>query len=59
MNTIAEVKKKVQHREWAEQVRECQNSGLAIKEWGRQNGGNVYTYCQSNKPACKCSVIVI
>ena len=44
MKTIAEVKKEVRHREWAEQVRECQSSGLPIKEWCRQNGVNVYTY---------------
>ena len=44
MNTIAEVKKEVRHREWAEQIRECQSSGLPIKEWCRQNGVNVYTY---------------
>ncbi len=44
MNTIAEVKKEVRHREWAEQIQECQRSGLPIKEWCRQNGVNVYTY---------------
>jgi len=44
MNKIEAVKKEVRHREWAEQVRECQSSGLAIKEWCKQNGVNVYTY---------------
>ena len=37
MNKIEAVKKEVRHREWAEQVRECQSSGLAIKEWCKQN----------------------
>ena len=44
MNKIAEVKKEVRHREWAAQIQECQNSGLPIKEWCKQNGINVYTY---------------
>ena len=44
MKTIAEVKKEVRHKAWAEQVRECQSSGLPIKEWCKQNGVNVYTY---------------
>ena len=44
MNKIEEVKQEVRHREWAEQVRECQSSGLSIREWCKQNGVNVYTY---------------
>lgn len=44
MNKIEEVKQEVQHREWAEQVKECQGSGLPVKEWCKQNGVNVYTY---------------
>ena len=44
MNKIEEVKQEVRHREWAEQVKECQGSGLPVKEWCKQNGVNVYTY---------------
>ena len=44
MNKIEEVKQEVRHREWAEQVRECQSSGLSIREWCKQKGVNVYTY---------------
>ena len=44
MNKIEEVKQEVRHREWTEQVKECQSSGLPVKEWCKQNGVNVYTY---------------
>ena len=44
MNKIDEVKKEERRKAWAEQVRECQRSGLPIREWCRQNGINVYTY---------------
>ena len=44
MNKIQKIKKGVRRKEWAEQVRECQNSGLSVREWCQQNGINVYTY---------------
>ena len=44
MNKIQKIKKEVRRKEWAEQVRECQNSGLSVREWCQQNGINVYTY---------------
>ena len=44
MNKIQKIKKEVRRKEWGEQVRECQNSGLSIREWCKQNGVNIYTY---------------
>jgi hypothetical protein len=44
MNKIQKIKKEVRRKEWAEQVRECQNSGLSNSEWCKQNGVNIYTY---------------
>ena len=32
MATIKEVKKELRHRAWAEEIAECQSSGMKIKE---------------------------
>ena len=33
MATIREVKKELRHREWAEEIAECQSSGMKIRNW--------------------------
>ncbi|MGN0667325.1 MAG: IS66 family insertion sequence element accessory protein TnpA [Huintestinicola sp.] len=44
MATIKEVKTEVRHREWAEQIQECQNSGQTVKEWCKGMGISPSTY---------------
>ena len=44
MATIKEVKTELRHREWAEQIQECQNSGQTVKEWCSKNGISPSTY---------------
>ena len=33
MPTIREVKTELRHREWAEQIQECQSSGMTVTAW--------------------------
>lgn len=44
MAAIKEIKTELRHREWREQIQECQNSGLTVKEWCSNNGINISTY---------------
>ena len=44
MATIKEVKRELRHHEWAEEIAECQNSGMKIKEWCRMKGISCNTY---------------
>lgn len=44
MATIKEMKKELRHREWAEEIAECQSSGIKIKEWCRMKGISCNTY---------------
>ena len=44
MDKIAEVKKQVQLREWAEMVRACRSSGMSVRRWCMENGVNQKTY---------------
>ena len=44
MPTIQEVKTELRHREWAEQVQECQSSGMSIAAWCREKGISQHTY---------------
>ena len=44
MDKIAEVKKQVQLREWAEMVRACRSSGISVRRWCMENGVNQKTY---------------
>lgn len=44
MAAIKEIKAELRHREWREQIQECQNSGLTVKEWCSNNRINVSTY---------------
>lgn len=34
----------MRHREWAEQIEECQNSGKGVVKWCKENGINPHTY---------------
>ncbi len=44
MATIREVKKELRHREWAEEIAECQSSGMKIRNWCRMKGISCNTY---------------
>ena len=44
MASIREVKKKLRQREWAEEIAECQKSGMKIKEWCQMKGISPNTY---------------
>lgn len=46
MGKIREVKKALRHKAWAEQIRECQSSGMHVKEWCRVKEINPNTYYQ-------------
>ena len=39
-----EIKSELRHREWAEQIQECQNSGHTVKEWCKDIGISPSTY---------------
>ena len=43
-NEIVAIKTEVRERNWKAQSLECQQSGLPVKEWCRQNGINASTY---------------
>lgn len=43
-NEIVAIKTEVRKRNWKEQSLECQQSGLSVKEWRRQNGIHPRTY---------------
>ena len=44
MASIREVKTNLRHREWADQIHECQNSGMKVRDWCKTNGLNETTY---------------
>ena len=46
MATIKSVKKELRHRRWAEEIAECQSSGMKIKEWCQMKGISSNTYCK-------------
>ena len=41
---IKDVKKKIRHEKWREEISECQSSGLQVKEWCENKGLNTNTY---------------
>ena len=41
---IKDVKKKIRHEKWREEISECQSSGLQVKEWCGNRGLNTNTY---------------
>ena len=44
MATIREVKKELRQREWAEEIAECQSSGMKIRNWCQMKGISCNTY---------------
>lgn len=44
MNEIARIKNEVRLKQWAEMVRQRNESGLNVSQWCRQNGINQKTY---------------
>ena len=44
MATIREVKMELQRQEWAEDIAECQSSGMKIAEWCQMKGISTNTY---------------
>lgn len=44
MPTIREVKTELRHREWAEQIQECQSSGMTVTAWCKEKGICQHTY---------------
>ena len=44
MSTIREVKTELRHREWAEQIQECQSSGMTVTAWCKEKGISQHTY---------------
>ena len=44
MAAIKEIKSKLRHREWTEQIQECQSSGQTVKEWCSKRGISPSTY---------------
>lgn len=44
MPTIREVKTELRHREWAEQIQECQSSGMTGTAWCKEKGISQHTY---------------
>lgn len=44
MPTIREVKTELRHREWAEQIQECQSSGMTVTAWCKEKGIIQHTY---------------
>ncbi len=44
MPTIREEKTELRHREWAEQIQECQSSGMTVTAWCKEKGIGQHTY---------------
>ena len=44
MNKIAKVKKEIKLAQWAEMVRQRNESRLTVTDWCKQNGINIKTY---------------
>lgn len=44
METIKQVKSKLRHKRWAEEITECQSSGMRISEWCQMKGISCNTY---------------
>ena len=47
MPTIREVKTELRHREWAEQIQECQSSGMTVTAWCKEKFGT----CRNDRSA--------
>ncbi|WP_298528336.1 IS66 family insertion sequence element accessory protein TnpA [uncultured Ruminococcus sp.] len=44
MATIKQVKNELRHKLWAEEIAECQSSGMKISEWCQMKGISCNTY---------------
>ena len=44
MNAIVNIKAKIRLQQWAQQVDECQKSGLSVSAWCKANGIRTNTY---------------
>ena len=44
MPTIREVKTELRHMEWAEQIQECQSSGMTVTAWCKEKGISQHIY---------------
>ena len=44
MPMIRKVKTELRHREWAEQIQECQSSGMTVTAWCKEKGISQHTY---------------
>lgn len=44
MDEVSIVKNEVVSAEWAEKIRQCQESGLTVQEWCNRNKVNIKTY---------------
>ncbi len=44
MSKINEVKKELRHKEWSEEIRACQSSGMKVKDWCHMKGIKPNTY---------------
>ena len=53
MNEIAGVKKEVKLAQWAEMVKNRNESGLTVTDWCKENGINLKTYYYRLKRMCQ------
>ena len=44
MSAIRTIKAELRHREWREQIQECQDSGKTVTKWCSSNGIKLSTY---------------
>jgi len=44
MMTTKEEKRELIHRQWKEQIAECESSNMPVKEWCAENGVNLNTF---------------
>ena len=44
MMTTKEEKRELLHRQWEEQIAECESSNMPVKEWCAENGVNLNTF---------------
>ncbi len=44
MATIKEIKRELRYQEWAEEIAECQSSGMTVTAWCKEKGISQHTY---------------
>ena len=44
MLATKEEKRELLHRQWKEQIAECESSNMPVKEWCAENGVNLNTF---------------